>query len=138
MDTLQQTSQKPKILSWLFLLLAIVLEVGGVILLEFIPTWLTPYVTTNDKILIANFEITTSTIAKINLLVMIAISYYCMSLALRQIALGVAYSIWEIVGLIAILFVSFVFLEHSFTLQEYCGIAVGFIGIICIILGEEH
>ena len=61
-----------------------------------------------------------------------------MSLALRTIALGVAYSTWEIVGLIGILLISFFFFDPQLTTQQYIGIVCGFVGIICVILGEEH
>ena len=86
---------------------------------------------------IASVEVAPPMIAKAVMLSMIAASYYCMSLALRKIALGVAYSVWEIVGMIGILFISFLFFPPNLTLKEYIGIAVGFVGIICVILGEE-
>lgn len=127
---------KRRVFAWVFLIIAILLEVSAVGLLQGIPKILESrniYFVT-----FLNYEITNSNIAKINLLIMIAISYYCMSLALREIALGVAYSIWEIVGLIGILFISFVFFTPDLTLKQYVGIALGFIGVICVILGEEH
>lgn len=127
---------KRRIFAWIFLIIAILLEVSAVGLLQGIPKILESrniYFVT-----FLNYEITNSNIAKINLLIMIAVSYYCMSLALREIALGVAYSIWEIVGLIGILFISFVFFTPDLTLRQYFGIALGFIGVICVILGEEH
>ncbi|MWV62502.1 SMR drug efflux transporter [Helicobacter saguini] len=122
--------------AWVFLIIAILLEVSAVGLLQGIPKILESF----DVYSISLFtlSISNATLAKINLLFMIALSYYCMSLALREIALGVAYSIWEIVGLIGILFISFVFFTPNLTLQQYIGIAVGFIGVICVILGEEH
>ena len=61
-----------------------------------------------------------------------------MSLTLRQIAVGVAYATWEIVGGIGVLLVSFVFFEPQLSTAQYFGIALGFGGIVCIILGEEH
>ena len=123
--------------AWIFLMFAITLEVLGVSMLEGIPAILGKY-TDKDYLSIFGYDISFSIIAKINMLFMITISYYCMSLALRNIALGVAYSTWEIVGLIGVLLISFLFFEPSLTLQQYIGIAVGFVGIVCVILGEEH
>ena len=78
------------------------------------------------------------TSGKIALIVLMNISYFLMSLTLRQIAVGVAYATWEIVGGIGVLLVSFVFFEPHLSTAQYFGIALGFGGIVCIILGEEH
>lgn len=128
-------SQK-RITAWIFLIIAILLEVSAVGLLQGIPKILNAL--NIEHISLFNFTLSHTFIAKANLLIMISISYYCMSLALREIALGVAYSIWEIIGLIGILFISFVFFNPSLSTQQYIGIALGFIGVICVILGENH
>lgn len=123
--------------SWAFLMCAILLEVCGVAMLQAIPLWLEPF--SNEGIVsIGNIDFSSAMLAKLVLLCMIAASYYCMSLALRKIALGVAYSVWEIVGMIGILFVSFLFFSPHLTIKEYTGIIIGFIGITCVIMGEEH
>lgn len=132
----QANTTQTRKLSWMFLIIAILLEVGGVAMLSAIPLWFEAF---NSKGVAIDFiEIAPHLIAKAIMLIMIATSYYCMSLALRRIALGVAYSVWEIVGMIGILLISFLFFPPNLTLKEYVGIAVGFIGIICVILGEEH
>ena len=77
-------------------------------------------------------------LAKFALIVLMNLSYFLMSLTLRQIAVGVAYATWEIVGGIGVLLVSFVFFDPVLSTQQYFGIVIGFAGIICIILGEEH
>ena len=118
------------------MLLAISLEVGGVALLQGIPALLESY--DINGILIFGFSISNALLAKFNLIIMISISYYCMSLALRNISLGVAYSTWEIVGLIGVLLISFFFFDPNLSVQQYIGIAVGFIGVICVICGEKH
>lgn len=79
-----------------------------------------------------------STIGKVALVILMNLSYFLMSLTLRQIAVGVAYATWEIVGGIGVLLVSFVFFEPHLSTAQYFGIALGFSGIVCIILGEEH
>lgn len=123
--------------AWTCLIVAILLEVFGVAMLNAIPIWLEPF-GINGSVLVGSVEVSIKMIAKVIMLSMIAISYYCMSLALRKIALGVAYSVWEIVGMIGILFISFLFFPPNLTVKEYIGIAVGFVGIICVIAGEEH
>lgn len=130
-------SGQTRTLAWTFLIIAILLEVGGVAMLNAIPLWLEPF-SSDGVVDIASMEVAPPMIAKAVMLSMIAASYYCMSLALRKIALGVAYSVWEIVGMIGILFISFLFFPPNLTIKEYIGIAVGFVGIICVILGEEH
>lgn len=77
-------------------------------------------------------------IGKVALVILMNLSYFLMSLTLRQIAVGVAYATWEIVGGIGVLLVSFVFFEPHLSTAQYFGIALGFSGIVCIILGEEH
>ena len=77
-------------------------------------------------------------LGKVALIVLMNLSYFLMSLTLRQIAVGVAYATWEIVGGIGVLLVSFVFFDPHLSTAQYFGIALGFGGIICIILGEEH
>lgn len=129
-------SKKRKI-AWAFLMLAILLEVCGVAMLNAIPLWLSPF-SVDGIVEVGALNISSAMIAKGVLLCMIAASYYCMSLALRKIALGVAYSVWEIVGMIGILLISFLFFQPQLTIKEYAGIAIGFIGITCVIIGEEH
>lgn len=136
-DSINSSSIQTRKDSWIFLIMAILLEVSGVAMLSAIPLWLETF-SYNNIIEILNFQITTQTLAKAIMLCMIATSYYCMSLALRKIALGVAYSVWEILGMIGILLISFLFFPPQLTIQQYIGIAIGFIGITCVILGEEH
>ncbi|MGI0439052.1 DMT family transporter [Helicobacter himalayensis] len=104
-------------IAWVFLLLAIALEVSGVSMLKALQNPL---------------------YGKITMIIFVNFSYFFMALALRQIALGVAYSVWEILGLVGVLAISFLFFNPHLSTQQYFGIVVGFVGIICIIAGEEH
>lgn len=104
--------------AWIMLCLAIALEILGLSLLKV-------------------FE-EHSVLSKVILIVFMNISYFLMSLALRQIAVSVAYATWEIIGGIGVLLVSFIFFNPILSTQQYFGVALGFIGIACIILGEEH
>lgn len=106
-----------RVFAWGFLIAAIVLEVSGVSMLKVI----------QDPLL-----------SKIAMLAFINVSYVLMALALLNIALGVAYSVWEIVGLAGILLINFVFFNPELEMYQYIGIGIGFVGIICVILGEKH
>lgn len=106
--------------AWAMLMFAIALEICGLSILKALDN--------------AGY----STLGKVALIVLMNVSYFLMSLTLRQIAVGVAYATWEIVGGIGVLLVSFVFFDPHLSTAQYFGIALGFSGIICIILGEEH
>lgn len=111
---------KSRFLAWVALILAIVLEICGLSLLKVFET------------------LGNGIIGKILLVIFMAVSYFLMSLTLREIAVGVAYATWEILGGIGVLLISFVFFSPHLSTEQYFGIAFGFIGIICIILGEKH
>ena len=104
--------------AWAMLMAAIALEILGLSLLEVFKE--------------------RPVFSKVILVLLMNVSYFLMSLTLRQISVGVAYATWEIVGGIGILLVSFVFFAPNLSTSQYLGIIVGFTGIICIILGEEH
>lgn len=104
--------------AWIMLFAAIGLEICGLSLL---------------KVFEAN-----PILGKAILIALMNLSYFLMSLTLRQIAVGVAYATWEIIGGIGVLLVSFVFFDPVLSTEQYFGIVIGFVGIICIILGEEH
>ena len=104
--------------AWIMLFVAIGLEICGLSLL---------------KVFEAN-----PILGKVILIALMNLSYFLMSLTLRRIAVGVAYATWEIIGGIGVLLVSFVFFDPNLSREQYFGIVIGFVGIICIILGEEH
>lgn len=106
-----------RVFAWVFLIAAIMLEVAGVSMLKII----------QDPI-----------VSKIVMLAFINVSYVLMALALLNIALGVAYSVWEVVGLVGILLINLVFFKPELETYQYVGIGIGFVGIICVILGEKH
>ena len=74
-----------RIRSWIMLCLAIALEIAGLSLLQV-------------------FE-ESPVLSKVILVCFMNASYFLMSLALRQISVGVAYAAWEIIGGIGVLFV---------------------------------
>lgn len=106
--------------AWVMLFFAILLEICGLSLLK----------------IFDNAD--AGTLGKVVLVIFMGLSYFLMSLTLREIAVGVAYATWEIVGGIGVLLISFVFFEPDLSTEQYFGIAFGFAGIVCIILGEEQ
>lgn len=113
-------AKNSRTVAWAMLIAAIALEICGLSILK------------------ALDNAGQGTIGKVALVILMNLSYFLMSLTLRQIAVGVAYATWEIVGGIGVLLVSFVFFEPHLSTAQYFGIALGFSGIVCIILGEEH
>ena len=106
---------KARAFAWMYLFIAIFIEICGLSLLEYLHN---------------------NTLSKVLLIIFMNISYIFMALTLRHIAVGVAYATWEIVGGIGVLAVSFVFFNPILTTAQYFGIGLGFLGIIFIILGE--
>ncbi|PZT47542.1 QacE family quaternary ammonium compound efflux SMR transporter [Helicobacter valdiviensis] len=106
--------------AWFFLILAIVCEVFGVSVVNYAQVG-------GSKILVYCI-----------LFFMIGIAYYFMSLSIRKISVGVAYAIWEIVGLSLITIIALFVFDTELKTQEYIGLALAIIGIVLVNLGEEH
>lgn len=104
---------------WVFLFLAVVFEITGASVLNY----------TKD----GDFQI----YAYMSMIVLIGVSYYFMSLAILKISVGVAYAVWEILGLCGITFITLVIFGDSLNSQEWIGVTLAFIGIILVNLGEE-
>ncbi|WP_163333695.1 SMR family transporter [Enterobacter bugandensis] len=112
-------TQNQRVVSWAFLMLAIIAEVVG-----------TSFMTSAARdggyagyMLMALF---------------LAISYYFLALSIRTIGVGVAYAIWEGVGLLLLTIIGVYFFNDILTSKELMGIIIAVIGIICVTLGEEH
>lgn len=106
--------------AWIFLILAIFCEVFGVSVVNYAQEG-------GNKIIIYGI-----------LFAMIGIAYYFMSLSIRKISVGVAYAIWEIVGLSLITIIALFVFKAELKMQEYIGLALAIIGIVLVNLGEEH
>ncbi|EEO25244.1 DMT family transporter [Helicobacter winghamensis] len=105
--------------AWIFLILAIVCEVFGVSVMN--------YSQEENQIFVYGF-----------MFVMIGIAYYFMSISIRTISVGVAYAIWEIVGLSLITIIAVFIFGTSLKTQEYIGLGLAIIGITLVNLGEDH
>lgn len=101
---------------WIFLVSAIVFEVIG-----------TSFLKLDNKIL-----------AFLLMSFFIACSYYFLALAVKKIQVGLAYAIWELLGSILILLVSFLFFKEQLTNMQFLGIFLSIIGILMINFGEKN
>ncbi len=70
--------------------------------------------------------------------VTLAISYYFLALSVRGIAVGVAYAVWEGLGLTLLTLVGIFVFNDSLSGQQMIGLAMAAVGIVCVTLGEEH
>ncbi|WP_233201314.1 SMR family transporter [Chromobacterium alticapitis] len=68
----------------------------------------------------------------------LALSYYLLSLALRAISVGVAYAVWEGLGLVGLTLVSVWLFGEKLVPQELAGLGLALLGLACVTLGETH
>ena len=102
---------------WLFLLLAIVFEVGGTSIMKLSqsPHWfLGP--TAGLGIMFA----------------LIGLSYYCLALSVQGLPVGVAFASWEGLGLTLITLVSVLLLGEPFTLPRLGALCAVLLGVMLI------
>ncbi len=111
---LQQTGA-----AWLFLALAIASEVVGLTVLK---------ATAIDG----------RTEGYVGFYLIVAISYFFLSKALKRISVGVAYAIWEGSGIAIITIVSALVFQHSLTAVEAIGLVMATTGILMVNAGEVH
>ncbi|KKC97973.1 MULTISPECIES: SMR family transporter [Photobacterium] len=69
---------------------------------------------------------------------LITVSYYFLSLAAKKIAIGVAYAVWEGLGIALITLVSLFVFEADLSLQELLGLGLAVVGIVMVTLGESQ
>ncbi|WP_269209127.1 DMT family transporter [Chromobacterium vaccinii] len=68
----------------------------------------------------------------------LALSYYLLSLALRAISVGVAYAVWEGLGLVGLTAVSVWLFGEKLVPQEVLGLGLALLGLVCVTMGETH
>lgn len=100
--------------AWFFLICAIVFEVLGTSFLKI------------ENIILGYFFMA----------MFIGFSYFFLSKAIKKIQIGIAYAIWELLGVILILLVSFIVFKENLTLTQILGIVCSIAGIIMINIGE--
>ena len=98
---------------WLLLALAIVFEIIGTLAMK--------WASLNDHAAGYFFMLT-----------MIALSYITLCFAVKKIALGVAYAIWEGVGVLFITLFSVMLFDEALTLMKVAGLATLVTGIALV------
>ncbi|WP_043764203.1 SMR family transporter [Aeromonas taiwanensis] len=70
--------------------------------------------------------------------VLIALSYLMLAKAAKTISIGIAFALWEGLGIALITLVSVLFLDYSISPQALLGLALAIVGIVMVTLGETH
>ncbi|HGE6880340.1 TPA: multidrug/spermidine efflux SMR transporter subunit MdtJ [Citrobacter amalonaticus] len=71
------------------------------------------------------------------MLVMIAASYIFLSFAVKKIALGVAYALWEGIGILFITLFSVLLFDEPLSVMKIAGLATLVVGIVLIKSGTR-
>ena len=71
---------------------------------------------------------------------MIALSYYFLALAVKRVPVGVAYALWEGIGIVLITIISVIWFDELLGLYKALGLGLIILGILLIKKGtkEEH
>ncbi|RDU71532.1 QacE family quaternary ammonium compound efflux SMR transporter [Helicobacter anseris] len=104
--------------AWIFLILAIITEVLGTTSLKLFE---------NEKILSYAF-----------MGIFIIISYVFMGLAVKRISIGIAYAMWEALGIVLISLLGIFLFDETLSFYQKMGIIFSVSGIILINFGEEE
>ncbi|EFB2951162.1 multidrug/spermidine efflux SMR transporter subunit MdtJ [Escherichia coli] len=72
------------------------------------------------------------------MLVMISLSYIFLSFAVKKIALGVAYALWEGIGILFITLFSVLLFDESLSLMKIAGLTTLVAGIVLIKSGTRQ
>ncbi|QIQ21565.1 multidrug/spermidine efflux SMR transporter subunit MdtJ [Zophobihabitans entericus] len=98
---------------WIFLLFAIVAEIIGTVSMKYA-------------------SVHGAMTGHVVMFVMIACSYLLLAIAVKKIALGVAYALWEGIGTVAITFFSVAWFGEVMTPLKATGLAVLLLGIALV------
>ncbi|TCW08668.1 spermidine export protein MdtJ [Raoultella sp. BIGb0138] len=71
------------------------------------------------------------------MLVMIALSYIFLAFAVKKIALGVAYALWEGIGILLITLFSVLLFDETLSLVKVAGLVTLVVGIVLIKSGTK-
>lgn len=103
---------------WILLALAIVAEITGTLSMK----WA---------------SISDDNTGFILMLVMICLSYIFLSFAVKKIALGVAYALWEGIGILLITLFSVMLFDEALSTMKIAGLATLVVGIVLIKSGTR-
>ena len=104
---------QPAFVAYLFLAIAIIIEVCGTAML-------------------VKTEQFTRLLPTAFVIVLYVVSFYFLSLSLKFIPVGIAYAIWSAVGIVAIALIGFVFFKQSLDMPAITGISLIIIGVLII------
>ncbi|MNH72779.1 Spermidine export protein MdtJ [compost metagenome] len=113
-------SFSPLLLARLFLTGAILTEVAGTSTMALIP------------------ESEAGWLNYLPMWLLIALSYLLLAKAAKTISIGIAFALWEGLGIALITAVSVLFLGYELSVQEWIGLALAIVGIVMVTLGETH
>lgn len=66
------------------------------------------------------------------------VSFYCLSIALRSIPLGVSYAVWSGIGIVILSLIGYIVFNQKLNLPTFLGILLILVGtIICNIYGKK-
>lgn len=105
------------LLAWIFLILAILTEISGVSVM---------------KLLSQNGGAT----GYLVMYVCIALSYVFLGFAVKHIAVGVAFAMWEGIGIVLITAISLLVFKSTLSTQELVGLGLAVVGIAMVNAGE--
>lgn len=110
--------QEKNMFYWILLALAIVTEITGTLSMK----WA---------------SVSDGSTGFILMLVMITLSYIFLSFAVKKIALGVAYALWEGVGILLITLFSVMIFDETLTTMKIAGLTTLVAGIVLIKSGTR-
>lgn len=102
---------------WIYLILAIIAEIIGTLSMK----WAGESETITGYII---------------MILMITVSYILLAFAIKKISLGVAYAMWEGIGILFITFFSVLIFEEIMTIQKAIGLSILVTGIIILKSGS--
>jgi spermidine export protein MdtJ len=70
--------------------------------------------------------------------VLISLSYLLLAKAAKTISIGIAFALWEGLGIALITVVSVMFLDYNLSAQELVGLGLAIVGIVMVTMGECH
>ena len=70
--------------------------------------------------------------------VLISLSYLLLAKAAKTISIGIAFALWEGLGIALITIVSVMFLDYNLSAQELIGLGLAIVGIVMVTMGECH
>ncbi len=152
----------PKLLAWLWLVLAIITEVLGSSFLKLAQSMSYGFLVTAFFICVSYYfiglaikQISVSVayamweVLGVICIVLIGIWYFdenlalvqyagivCAVLAIKQISVSVAYAMWEVLGVICIVLIGIWYFDENLALVQYAGIVCAVVGILLINFGE--